>query len=126
MYKKLLSLPLAVAVLIFVCTNTTGQSAVSTQADVAVKREVERLGIGSEVEVKLRDKSKKRGLIQQIGPDYFVIADTKKVFTTDVSYSAVQQIKQIKHHHLSEGKLTAIAVVVLIVLFTLANSTNKP
>ena len=129
MIKGLISLLLSTALVLSLCTGSFGasfQGEKEARETADVKARIAKLGTFTEVEVKLRDKTKLKGYVQQIADDYFVISDSRSGATTSVVYAQVKQVKQVKSHHLSDGKMTAIAVGVLIVLFTWANSTNKP
>lgn len=83
-----------------------------------VKTGVEKLGSGSEtrVEVKLRDKTRLKGYISQIGENEFVVTDVKSGASKSVAYA---DVKQIKGNNLSTGAKIAIGVSVAIGLILL-------
>ncbi len=129
MTRELISLLLATALVLSLCTGSFGasfQGEKDARETAAAKARVAKLGTLTEVEVKLRDKTTLKGFVQQIADDYFVISDSRSNATTKVAYAQVKKIKQVKDHHMSDLKMTGIGVAVLLVLFTWANMTNKP
>lgn len=78
-----------------------------------VKSEIVRLGIGKEakIEVKLRDKTKVKGYVSQIGDDSFVVTDEKTGASTEVPYP---NAKQVKGNNLSNNVLIAIGIGILV------------
>jgi hypothetical protein len=87
-----------------------------------VKEGVKRLGTGRDalIEVKLRDKTKLKGYISEIGEDGFSVTDAKGA-STHVPYV---QVKQAKGNNLSTGQKimigVGIALVVVIVIALIA------
>ncbi|HXT62958.1 MAG TPA: hypothetical protein VN696_07980 [Pyrinomonadaceae bacterium] len=73
-------------------------------------------GTAARVEVKLRDKTKLRGYVEQVADDHFVVVDEKTGATTTVAYP---QVKQVQGNNLSTGAKIAIGVVAFIALCTL-------
>ncbi len=65
------------------------------QAALKARATVEQLGVGTgaKVEVKLRDTTKLKGYISQIGDDSFTVTDSKGTSDT-VKYSEVVQVKK--------------------------------
>jgi hypothetical protein len=129
MIKGLISLLLSTAFVLSLCTGSLGasfQDEKEAKETADAKARVAKLGTFTEVEVKLRDKSKLKGYVQQIADDHFVISDSRTGATINIAYARVKQVKQVKAHHLSDGKMAAIAVAVITVLFTWANLTDKP
>src|SRR5262245_17022043 len=74
-----------------------------------VKTEIAKLGTGRDarVEVKLRDKTKLKGHISEVGDESFAVVDVKTGAATTVSYS---QVKQVKGNNLSTGAAIAIGI----------------
>lgn len=74
-----------------------------------VKADIVKLGSGPDtrIEIKLRDKTKLKGYVSQIGDESFVIADAKTGATTEVPYP---NVTQAKGKNLSTGATIAIAV----------------
>ena len=127
--KKLISVLLSNALVLFLCAGTLvaspqGEKEAKETADV--KARITKLGTAALVEVKLRDKTKLKEYVHQIAEDHFVISDLKTDAKTNVPYAQVRQVKQVKDHHLSDLKMSAIAAVVVTVLFAWANWTDKP
>ena len=129
MIRELMSLLLSTALVLSLCTGSFGasfQGEKEAQETAEAKARIAKLGTLAEVEVKLRDKTKLKGYVQQIADDHFVISDSRSNATTNVAYAQVKKVKQVKDHHLSDVKMTGIAVGVLLVLYTWANWTDKP
>lgn len=85
-----------------------------------IKSEIARLGTGinARVEVKLRDKTKLKGYISEVGNESFAVVDDKTGSSTTVTYP---QVKQVKGNNLSTGAKLAIGVgIAAIVLLILA------
>lgn len=92
-------------------TMTPGKSKEEKAAEFAgkVKAGITRLGVGPDarVEVKLRDRTKLKGYVSQIGDESFVVADVKTGLTTEVQYP---DVAKVKGNNLSSGATIAIAV----------------
>ncbi|MBK9314133.1 MAG: hypothetical protein IPM55_07800 [Acidobacteria bacterium] len=90
---------------------TPGKSKEEKAAEFAgkVKAGITRLGVGPDarVEVKLRDRTKLKGYVSQIGDESFVVADAKTGVTTEVQYP---DVAKVKGNNLSTGATIAIAV----------------
>jgi hypothetical protein len=117
------------ALVLFLCTSTPGASfQVEKEAKETadVKARIAKFGTLTLVEVRLRDKTKLKGYVQQIADDHFVISDLKTDAVTSVTYAQVQRVKQVKDHHLSEPKLNALVFGIVTALFLFGNLTNKP
>jgi hypothetical protein len=79
-----------------------------------------KLGTGSDarVEVKLRDKTKLKGHISDVGSESFAVVDDKTGSATTVTY---RQVKQVKGNNLPTGVKIAIGVAIfLAVVFIIA------
>ena len=129
MMKQLISVLLSNALVLCLCTGTFGASFQGEKeaAETAdVKTRISKLGTPVLVEVRLRDKTKLKGYVQQIADDHFVISDLKTNKTTNIAYAQVRKVKQVKDHHLSDRQVSVIAVVIVAVLFGWANWTDKP
>ena len=127
--KQLISVLLSNALVLFLCTGTFGasfQGEREARETADVKAQITKLGTATLVEIKLRDKTKLKGYVDKIAADHFVISDLKTDNTTNVAYAQVRQVKQVKAHHLSDRKMSIIAAVIVTVLFTWANATDKP
>ena len=92
-----------------------------------VKEGVEKIGVGSNtrVEVKLRDKTRLKGYVNEISENGFVVTDLKTGASNNVAYA---DVRQIKGNNLSTRAKIAIGVsiaaglIVLITILTLLNS----
>src|SRR2546421_4841670 len=110
MGKKLISLLVSEAVILFVCSTSV---AAGPREDKAaryagnVKEAISKLGTGptARVEVKLRDKTKLKGYVDQIADDHFVVISDTTGAATAVAYP---QVKQVKGNNLSTGAKIAI------------------
>ena len=76
-----------------------------------VKLGIEKLGTGSNtrVEVKLKDKTRLKGYISEIGENEFAVTDPKTGASNTVAYA---DVKQIKGNNMSTGAKIAIGVAV--------------
>jgi hypothetical protein len=86
-----------------------------------VKLGVEKVGSGRDtrVEVKLRDKTRLKGYVSEIGENDFVVTDVKTGASNKVAYA---DVKQIKGNNLSTGAKIAIGIgigvgLTILVLF---------
>lgn len=121
MFKTVLSLFLTT--LLIMCAGAqTARAESKAEKEVRfaakVKAGILKLGVGQEarVELKLRDKSKLRGYIQEAGNDSFVVADSKTNTTTRVAYAEVQTVKG---NNLSTGAKIAIGLGILAAILTI-------
>jgi len=108
MCKKLASLVLSSAMVLFSCGNClAGASREEKSAKLAekIKTVITKIGTGpaARVEVKLRDKTKLKGYVDQIAADHFVVVDDKTGTAVTVAYP---QVKQVKGNNLSTGAKT--------------------
>jgi hypothetical protein len=125
MFKKILCLALAWLLINTMVAGTAyafsdeGKQARLTEQ---VKEGISKLGTGPDarVEVKLYDKTKLKGYLQEVTSEYFVVADPGTGMATKVLYP---QVKQVKGHNMSSGARIAvsiaIAAAVLITVFML-------
>jgi hypothetical protein len=125
-----MSLLLSNALVVVLCSSSFGasfQGEKEAKETAGVKAQIEKLGARTtQVEIRLRDKKKLKGYVQQIAADHFVISDLNTAAETNVAYAEVQQVRQIKDHHLSDCKLSTIAIVMVTALYVWANWTDKP
>lgn len=128
MIKELVSLVVSNSLVLFLCAGTlVASSREEKEAKLAsvVKSRITKLGTGSaaRIEVKLRDKTKIKGYVQEIAEDYFVVVDDRTGVTTTIAYP---QVKQVKSNNLSTGAKYAIFVLIMGVIFAIANSGGGP
>lgn len=90
-----------------------------------VKSGIIKLGTGSaaRIEVKLRDKTKIKGYVQEIAEDHFVVVEDRTGVTSTIAYT---QVKQVKGNNLATGAKFAIFVLIMSVIFAIANSGGAP
>ena len=93
-----------------------------------VKSEMAKLGTGPDarVEVKLRDKTKLKGHLSEVGNESFAVVDDKSGSVTTITYT---QVKQVKGNNLSTGAKIAIGVGVflaVILILTLTGVLTAP
>lgn len=130
MFKRILSVAL-VASLLSVAGPVSARAAVSkSKAEKEalfvekLKEGVTKLGTGTEarVEVKLKDKTKLKGYVSEVGGEGFSVVDAKTGKETRVAYP---QVQKVKGHNLSTGAKVAIglgvAVAVLVIWLVMEN-----
>ena len=80
-----------------------------------VQTEIAKLGTGPDarIDLKLRDKTKLKGYISQVGAESFVVIDDKTGSATTVTYP---QVKQVRGNNLATGWKIAIGVGIFFVV----------
>jgi hypothetical protein len=130
MMKQLISLLLSNALVVLSCTSSFGvsfQGEKEAKEIADVKTRIEKLGARTtRVEIKLRNKKKLRGYVQQIAEDYLVISDLKTNTETRVAYTEILQVKEIKDRHLWDRKLFIIAAVIATAFVIAGTYPNEP
>lgn len=124
MRKKLMSLLVSSALVLSVCGVTFAASSredKDAKFAAKVKTGITKLGTGPDarVELKLRDKTKLKGHIQEIADDHFTVIDERTGAAREVPYP---QVKQVKGNNLSTGAKIAITLVVIGIIFAIAAS----
>jgi hypothetical protein len=128
MLKRLLCLLLVGALLN--ATPALAKSKVEKQAAFAAKAKagIATLGTGVEtrIEVRLHDKTKLKGYLNEVSADYFVVTEAATGEATRVSYAEVAQVRG--RNHLT-GKSLALglaigAVVALLVTWLIVASSD--
>jgi hypothetical protein len=128
--KKLLTIMVACLVMTAVSVRPVGATSNAekeTRFAGKVKLGIEKLGPGSNtrVEVKLKDKTRLKGHISEIGANEFVVTDVKTGASKSIAYA---DVKQIKGNNLSTGAKIAIGAGVavgLILLITWLIATHR-
>lgn len=127
MGKKFTSLVVSSALVLFSCG--TSVSAVSKEEKAAkfaakVKASITRIGTGpaARVEVKLRDRTKLKGWVNEIREDHFTVIDDNTGVATAVAYP---QVKQVKGNNLSTGTKIAIGVGIVLVIYAIFVASDK-
>lgn len=129
MFKKYLSLFLTVLVINLSFSSVAfADTKIEKDAKFAqkVKTEITKLGTGTEakIQVKLKDGTKLKGYVSNIGEESFSVTDEKTGASTEVPYP---NAKQIKGNNLNKGIKIAIGVgiaiaVIFVVGYALGNS----
>jgi hypothetical protein len=123
MLKRLLSVTLAGLLLNLVSVAPVcakGKQDKDAQKAEKVKRAVNKLGTGerARIKVKLKDETRLKGYVSQIGENDFQIADAKMGTTSTVAYA---QVKRIEGKNFTTGQKVAIGVgIAAIVLIIVA------
>jgi hypothetical protein len=82
---------------------------------VKVKTSIEKLGSGKDakVEIKLYDKTKLKGYIDQIEESSFSVTDSTSGLRTEVPY---RNVKQIKGNNLTTGGIILIGIAAIVLI----------
>ncbi|MBX7172637.1 MAG: hypothetical protein K1X72_16835 [Pyrinomonadaceae bacterium] len=129
MFKKYLTSILIVFVFnLSLCSAAFAETKAEKEANFAekVKTEIAKLGTGTEakIQVKLKDGTKLKGYISNIGEESFSVTDEKTSVITEIPYP---NAKQVKGNNLNKGVKIAIGVgiaiaVLIVVGYALGNS----
>jgi hypothetical protein len=128
MPKKALSLLVSGLLLqtVFCFETAFASSEAEKQAQFAkkVKAGIGKLGVGREarVEIKLRDKTKLVGYVNEVNENSFVVTNPITDASTTVAYC---DVVQVKGHNLSQGAIVTIAVVALVVVLSVIVAANR-
>jgi len=125
MFKRILSVALAASLLSLVGPASVRAAVPKSKAEkeaafvAKLKEGVVKLGTGAgaRVEVKLKDKTKLKGYVSEVGDEGFSVVDAKTGTATHVAYA---QVQKVKGHNLSTGAKVAIglgAVVAVLVIW---------
>lgn len=128
--KKLLTMMIACLVVSAVSVRPImASSRAEKEARFAgkVKLGVQKVGSGRDtrVEVKLRDKTRLKGHVSEIGENNFVVTDVKTGASNSVAYA---DVKQIKGNNMSTGAKIGIGIgigvglTILVVLLIIASN----
>jgi len=122
MFKKVLCLVLVGFVLSVAGVRTAyagSKEEKETRLAGKVKEGISKLGTGpaAHIEVKLRDKTKLKGYVSEVGEDSFVIVNEKTGAVSNVTYS---QVQQVKGNNLSTAAKIAIGVGVILLPIAIA------
>jgi hypothetical protein len=82
-----------------------------------VKAQIAKLGTGpaARIDLKLRDKTKLKGYVSEVGNESFAVVDDKTGSATTVAYP---QVRQVKGNNLSTGAKIAIGLELSSRLFS--------
>ncbi|MBL8203267.1 MAG: hypothetical protein JNM09_03495 [Blastocatellia bacterium] len=124
-------LTVALCLLVVGVPNVAAKSKAEKAAEFAakVKTNIAKLGTGPDarIEVKLRDKTKLKGYISQVGTDSFVITDPETKAETNVPYP---NVAKATGQNMSTGAKIAIGVLagigaVFLVLWIIYAATES-
>ena len=89
MLKKILSILLIGLVMNLAVVTTFAQTKKEKEVADKVKSEITKLGVGTDakVQVKLKDGTKIKGYVSEIGDDQFVVINEKTSQATPIPYS---------------------------------------
>ena len=124
MVKQQLAVVICAALLMGLLIGPGSAGAQSVNADVATKirSDVQSLSVNRDqkVEVRLRDKTKLKGLITSVEPDSFNITDSKNGSSETIAYADVVQVKKASNGFSKKwlilGGVGAAAIVTWIVV----------
>lgn len=125
-YMKITAVMLGAVLLTITCSSPAlAGSSADKEAQFAqkVKAEIAKLGTGpdAQVEVKLRNKTKLKGYIAEVGAASFAVVDDKTGSATTVTYP---QVKQVKGNNLSTGVKIAIGVAIVVAVLVILGATG--
>lgn len=129
MYKKFLALVLAglvahaaTAAMAPVASASQGGGATTAQPVETVKAKVARQGVGenARVTVRMKNGTKVKGYVSQIGDEDFVVRDRKTDAATTVAYNDVAKVESNRGHSTARNVGIGVAVGVGAVLITIA------
>ncbi len=130
MFKRILSVALAASLLSVFGAAPARAATPKSKAEkeaafvLKLKESIAKLGTGTDarVEVKLKDKTKLKGHVSEVGDEGFTVVDSKTGTSTRVIYP---QVQKVKGHNLSTGAKVAIglgvAVAVLVIWLIMEN-----
>lgn len=125
--KKLLSLVL-VALLTVISVQQTFAETKEEKFTGKVKTEIAKLGTGTDaaIKIKLKDGTKIKGYVTEVGENQFVVMNSKTGQAVSVPYS---QVDQAKGNNLSTGAkialYAALAVGLIVIVGLIAGSQLK-
>ena len=94
--ERILAVVLVGLAINFACaTSAPAQASKEVQRIQRLGREINIIGIGENVWVKTLDGTKLKGHINEIGDDYFVVADNKTGNVTRLRFAQVKQVKTV-------------------------------
>jgi hypothetical protein len=124
--KRILAFVLVALAINFACaTSTPAQGSKEVQRTQKVGREISRIGIGENVWVKTLDGTKLKGHINEIGEDYFVMADNKTGNATRLRFAQVKQVKTVAEKPFSDPAvwlgITLLPVIIVAAILARGN-----
>ncbi|MGH9968762.1 MAG: hypothetical protein ACREBG_13165 [Pyrinomonadaceae bacterium] len=121
MFKTVLSLVLVTLLITCVAAQTAyadSKAEKQIRFTEKVKLGIAKLGTGEQarIELKLRDKTKLKGYVREVGEEDFVVADAKTGANTRVAYA---QVQTVKGNNLSTGAKIAIGLGILAAILAI-------
>lgn len=101
----------------FLCVmSAPAQVDKDVQRVARVKRDVNKIGVDENVNVKLLDGTQLRGRVDEIGDDYFVLIEKKTADTRKLTFAQVKQIGRVVDNPFSDPKvLMGVAFIPIII-----------
>ncbi len=82
-----------------------------------IKAEITNLaGRGAQIAVKLRDNTKTKGYVSEIRDGSFVVTNYKLNASTEILYSQVKQVKQVKRYSFPTKAVIGYGLVAFIII----------
>jgi hypothetical protein len=101
----------------FLCVMSA-PAQVDVQRVAGVKRELNKIGVDENVNVKLLDGTHLRGRVDEIGDDYFVLIEKKTADTRRVTFAQVRQVGRVADNPFSNpGTWVGLALIPTIIGF---------
>lgn len=113
-FRSLFVLSLMLSLAFYTPLKASSNSEKEAKDAAKVKSALTKLGTGPDarVEIKLRDKTKLKGYISELGDDHFIVVQDKTGTATQIAYPQVQKVK-------GKNRLTGETVVAIIVVAAL-------
>jgi hypothetical protein len=113
-FRFLVALSLMLSLACYTSIKASSNSEKEAKAAAKVKSALTKLGTGPDarVEIKLRDKTKLKGYVSELGDDHFMLVQDKTGTATQVAYPQVQKVK-------GKNRLTGETVVAIVVVVAL-------
>ena len=94
-FRSLIVLSLMLSLACYTSVRASSNPEEDAKAAAKVKAALTKLGTGTDarVEIKLRDKTKLKGYVSELGDDHFMLVQDKTGTVTQVAYPQVQKVK---------------------------------
>ena len=119
MLKKMLSILLIGLVMNLAIVTAFAETKKEKDLADKLKSEITKLGVGidAKIQVKLKDGTKIKGYVLEIGNDQFVVINEKNSQATPIPYSQVKQAKgKSDKYYLVFGIIGIVALIVVIIV----------
>jgi hypothetical protein len=113
-FRSLIVFSLMLGLVCYTSVKANTDPEKDAQAAAKVKSALTKLGTGPDarVEIKLRDKTKLKGYVSELGDDHFIVVEDKSGTLTQVAYPQVQKVK-------GKNRLTGETIVAIVVVAAL-------